>query len=202
VATRVRVFAWCSSVGLFLCMLLCAGAGAQASSVGTEAERANGMKEQSSSTIGKKFPTVSAATLAGGREVIPDSAFGKVTLVTVAFLRENQGQLDSWLNPFAEAFGSREGFMFYEVPMISSGYKFMKFIIDGGMRAGLPKSKHRHVVTMYGDVESYTSALQLDPRYGYAFLLDQEGIIRWQAQGYATPQTRQDMLRTAEQLAR
>lgn len=148
--------------------------------------------------IGKRFPNVTASSLAGTKESIPESCQGKVTLVTVAFLRENQGQLDSWLNPFYERFGNDPRFMFYEIPMISSGYKFMKMIIDGGMRAGLPSFKHKHVVTMYGDVEKYISELSLDPRYGYAFLLDRNGAIRFQAYGYATPQRLQELIGLAE----
>lgn len=151
--------------------------------------------------IGKKFPNVTAFSLAGTKESIPESCRGKVTLITVAFLRESQGQLDSWLNPFYERFGNDPRFMFYEIPMISSGYKFMKMIIDGGMRAGLPSFKHKHVVTMYGDVKKYLSELSLDPRYGYAFLVDQDGVIRFQAFGYATQQQLQDLTRLAESLS-
>ena len=135
--------------------------------------------------IGKKFPAVNAKTLAGQETTIPDDAEGKVTLVAVAFARESQAQLDSWLNPFYEKFGSRKDIMFYEVPMISGGYKFMKMIIDGGMRGGLPEFKHKHVVTMYGDVDTYLQGLSLDKSNGYAFLLDREGIIRWQDQGFS-----------------
>lgn len=152
--------------------------------------------------IGMKFPNVTADSLAGAKESIPETCKGKVTLVAVAFLRESQGQLDSWLNPFYEKFGKRDGFMFYEIPMISSGYKFMKFVIDGGMRGGIPKFKHKHVVTMYGDVQSYLTALRLDPRYGYAFLLDREGIIRFQAQGTATEKQLQELFSKAEALAK
>jgi len=158
------------------------------------------MEEQRTSNIGKRFPEVNAKSLAKTRESIPASASGKVTLVTVAFLRESQSQIDSWLGPFAERFGSREGFTFYEVPMISSGYRFMRPLIDGGMRAGIPDAKHRHVVTMYGDVKKYVNELALDTRLGYAFLLDREGIIRWQGQGFATPETIQELFDAAEKL--
>ncbi|MEI6126591.1 MAG: hypothetical protein WCQ99_08585 [Pseudomonadota bacterium] len=164
--------------------------------------RTQTMTEQQHSNKGKRFPEVTAASLAKTPESIPTSAQGKITLVTVAFLRESQSQLDSWLGPFAEKFAGREGFTFYEVPMISSGYKFMRMIIDGGMRAGLPESKHAHVVTMYGDVEKYITELQLDPRYGHAFLLDRQGIIRFQGQGFAKPETLQELFATAEQLAK
>lgn len=159
-------------------------------------------QKMDSTNIGMKFPNVTADSLAGAKESIPESCRGKVTLVTVAFLRESQSQLDSWLNPFYEKFGKRDGFMFYEIPMISTGYKFMKFIIDGGMRGGIPSFKHKHVVTMYGDVEKYLTALHLDPRYGYAFLLDREGAIRFQAQGYANKQLLKEFFDKAETLVK
>lgn len=152
------------------------------------------------SNIGKKFPVVNAKTLAGKKTTVPDDAAGKVTLVCVAFLRESQSQLDSWLNPFYEKFGSRDDIMFYEVPMISGGYKFMKLIIDGGMRGGLPEFKHKHVVTMYGDVESYMQVLNLDPRNGHAFLLDREGIIRWQNEGFSNAETLASLFAATEVL--
>lgn len=163
-------------------------------------EKGAAMQESENPNIGKKFPAVNAKTLAGQKTTVPDDAAGKVTLVCVAFLRESQAQLDSWLNPFYEKFGSRDDVMFYEIPMISGGYKFMKLIIDGGMRGGLPQFKHKHVVTMYGDVESYMQALNLDARNGYAFLLDREGNIRWQEQGFSNEETRSSMFAATEAL--
>ena len=160
------------------------------------------MTEQKNPNLGKKFPEITAPSLAKTPESIPASAQGKVTLVVVAFLRENQSQLDSWLGPFAEKFEGREGFTFYEVPMLHWGYKFMRFMIDGGMRAGIPQEKHKHVVTMYGDVEKYIKALNLDPKYGYAFLLDRDGIIRWEGQGFSTPEKLKELIETAERLAK
>ncbi len=163
--------------------------------------RAKIMANQENSNIGKRFPEVTAESLAKTPESIPDSAKGKVTLIAVAFLQQSQSQLDSWLGPFEEKFGGREGFTFYEVPMISSGYKFMKMVIDSGMRGGIPKYKHKNVVTMYGDVEKYMNELNLEARYGYAFLLDKEGIIRWQGQGFSTPETLKELFDLAEKLA-
>ncbi len=158
------------------------------------------MSETANPNIGKKFPEVTAKSLAKTPVSLPGSAQGKVTLIVVAFLQQSQPQLDSWLGPFTERFGSKEGFTFYEVPMISSGYKFMSFIIDSGMRGGIPKEKHKNVVTMYGDVEKYMKALDLDARYGYAFLLDREGIIRWQDKGFSTPEALKELFEMAEKL--
>ena len=159
------------------------------------------MTDEANPNIGKRFPEVTAESLAKTRESIPESAKGKVTLIAVAFLQQSQSQLDSWLGPFAERFGGKEGFTFYEVPMISSGYKFMRIIIDSGMRGGIPREKHKNVVTMYGDVEKYMKELNLEPRFGYAFLLDKEGIIRWQGKGFATPESLKELFELAEKMS-
>jgi hypothetical protein len=163
--------------------------------------RAHAMTATANPNIGKRFPEVKDDSLANTPVTLPDAAKGKVTLITVAFLRESQSQLDSWLDPFFEKYGSNPKFTFYEVPMLSRGYKFMRFMIDGGMRAGIPQAKHKNVVTMYGDIEKYMKELNLDLRYGYAFLLDREGVIRWQGQGFATPETSKELFDLSEKLA-
>ena len=157
------------------------------------------MEEQTN--ILKAFPTVQAKNLEGNRTTIPDDAKGKVTLVAVAFLQQSQGQLDSWLNPFYEKFGKRDDFMFYEIPMIAGGYIFMKPIISSGMRGGLPQFKHKHVVTFFGDVKKYSDTLNIDPGFGHAFLLDKEGIIRWQGKGFAEQTALDDMFSLANKLS-
>ena len=166
-----------------------------------QARRSTNMEKNQKSNIGKLFPEVKSKSLAKKIEIIPDSAKGKITLVAVAFLRESQSQLDSWLAPFIKEFGNNKAFMFYEIPMISGGYKFMRFVIDGGMRSGIPEPKHKHVVTMYGDVEKYIKELDLDPSFGYAFLLDKKGHIQLQAEGFSTPEMLSELFVTAKKLA-
>jgi hypothetical protein len=162
----------------------------------------NPVKEKQNLNVGKKFPEVKDDSLEKTPVSLPDAARGKVALITVAFLRASQSQLDSWLEPFVEKYGNKSGFTFYEVPMLAGAYRLMRLIIDGGMRAGIPKEKHKNVVTMYGDVQKYIKALNLDTRYGYAFLLDREGIIRWEGQGFSTPEKLKELFETAERLAK
>jgi hypothetical protein len=165
-----------------------------------QSARPNTMAEKTNPNIGKKFPEIKDESLAKIPVSLPDVAKGKVALIVISFLHQNQSQLDSWLEPYVDKFGTKESHTFYEVPMISGGYKFMRPMIDGGMRAGIPAAKHKNVVTMYGDVEKYIKGLNLDPKYGYAFLLDREGIIRLQGQGFSTPEMLKELLDLAQRL--
>ena len=167
-----------------------------------QSSSADTMTEKTNTNIGKIFPEVKDDSLANTRVSLPDAARGKVTLIAVAFLRESQSQLDSWLEPFGKKFANNQKFTFYEVPMLAGAYKAMRPMIDGGMRAGIPQEKHKNVVTMYGDVEKYIKALNLDIRSGYAFLLDREGIIRWEGRSFSTPETLKELFETAERLAK
>ena len=159
-------------------------------------------KPTGTGVIGLKFPALTTDSLAGNKVTLPDSAKGKVTLIVISFKRDAQSQNDSWLGPFEKEFGQNQGYFFYEVPMIRRRFVFMAPLIDGGMRAAIPNEKHKNVITFYGDVEPYKQALKITDIYlGYAYLLDQEGIIRWQGQGTAKAEDIKLMIETAKGLA-
>ncbi len=153
------------------------------------------------SVIGIKFPTLTAESLAGNKVTLPDSVKGKVALVVLSFKRESQSQNDSWLLPFEKEFGTREEYFFYEVPMIRRRYIVMAPLIDSGMRAAIPSEKHKNIITYYGSIDPYKQALKIDDIYlGYAYLLDREGIIRWQGQGTANAEDIKILMETAKGL--
>ena len=150
--------------------------------------------DQDTQIIGMKFPTITAETLGGIKLTLPDAAEGNITLIVIAFKREAQSQLDSWLRPFMKEFGSTPGFTFYEIPMLAIYWKLMSWMIDSGMRSGIDVKKHKNVMTYYGNINKYRQFLQLeDLRRGYVFLLDREGFIRWRGQGYSTKDSLQEM---------
>ena len=55
----------------------------------------NPVKEKQNLNVGKKFPEVKDDSLEKTPVSLPDAARGKVALITVAFLRASQSQLDS-----------------------------------------------------------------------------------------------------------
>ena len=137
--------------------------------------------------IGKRFPSMTVETLSEKTVQYPDSLMGTVTLILIAFERETQGKIDTWLLPFSEKYGKTEDVSFYEIPMIKRRWIFMAPIIDRGMRGGIDEAKHDHVTTYYGNIDRYTAPLQIsDTSDAYAFLLDKNGVIQWHSSGRAT----------------
>lgn len=109
--------------------------------------------------------------------------------------------IDSWAQPLELEFGKDSRFAIYEVPMINAAWKVLSWMIDSGMRGGIPVEKHDNVVTFYGDYSDYQEALGMeDTNFAYVFLLDQKGIIRWKGHGYASPEAEKELVETAKTL--
>ncbi|KYC45928.1 MAG: ATP10 protein [Candidatus Methanofastidiosum methylothiophilum] len=151
--------------------------------------------------IGKKFPKITAYSLAKTEIILPDMTIGKVTLIGIAFVRSAQEMLDSWSIPFEDKFSNKSNYTYYEIPMLDGIWKLFRSSIDGGMRAGTPYEKHTNVLTHYGNYKDYTSYLFINnTNYGYVFLLDKEGLIRFRGIGFASEKDLVEMIRIAERL--
>lgn len=158
-------------------------------------------KQASKKVVGSRFPEATSKSLAGNLLTLPDCAEGKITLISIAFVRNAQEQIDSWIRPFEREFGRDEHFAVYELPMISQGWKVLSWMIDSGMRGGIPVEKHDNVITFYGDYSGYQETLEMeDTQSAYVFLLDRRGVIRWKGQGYATLEAEKELIEAARAL--
>lgn len=158
-------------------------------------------KEIEKKGIGKPFPEITSKSLAGRLVTFPQDLEGKVTLICIAFMRSAQSMIDSWVQPFEREFGKDSRFLVYEIPMINTAWKVFSWIIDSGMRGGIPIEKHNNVVTFYGDYSEYQTALGMEnTNYAYVFLLDRNGIIRWIGNGYSSPEKIKELIESAKDL--
>lgn len=127
------------------------------------------------------FPSVSGENLHGETVTFPDDLKGNPALVLVAFKREQQAEVDTWLEQIDAFEAAIPGIRVVETPTISSTrWGWFAWFIDGGMRSGIPDDAARtRTITLYTDVIKFREALGMETDGQiYAVLLDAEARVR------------------------
>jgi hypothetical protein len=131
------------------------------------------------------FPRVTARNLEGRTVDIPAGLSGTYNLLVLAFKRDHQYPIKTWMPHFAKLESDYLGLEVWEVAALSRSYRIWRGAIDSGMRAGVPDPRaRRHTLTAYVDVRGLQRALNLqDLDDIHLFLLGQSGSVRWQGDG-------------------
>ena len=136
------------------------------------------------------FPQVAARNLEGLDVALPDGLVGERNLVAIAFKRDHQSLVDSWLPWFEEHAAADPGLRFYEIPTIGRIWAPVRNFIDGGMAAAIREPLIlQRTLTVYGDVNRLTRPLGIEDRSTIALLLvDGSGLVLWSGSGgFAAP---------------
>jgi hypothetical protein len=122
--------------------------------------------------------------LAGTPLHLPQDFAGDRSLLLIAFQREQQQNVDTWLHEM-KRFARFPGFKYYELPTIDRLNPLTRWLIDHGMRRGISDREARsRTITLYLDKPSFRKALNLpDERRIYAILIDRPGRVIWRAEG-------------------
>ncbi len=142
-----------------------------------------------SAEIGLRFPTVSATSLAGRGLSLPSDFGSPAALVFVAFAMKQQSDIDAWKTFVDGSRARRPSLAVWELPTIGSGYKFMRGVIEGGMRSGIKSQAAREsTVTLYVDAKAFAEALGAPGLGEIAILVvAPDGRILGRAAGTPTP---------------
>jgi hypothetical protein len=131
------------------------------------------------------FPRIRARNLEGLDVDLPDGFVGEHNVVAIAFQRQHQRLVDSWVPWFEERAAADPGLRFYELPTIGRIWAPVRNFIDGGMAAAIREPVIlRRTLTIYGDVNRVTGPLGIDDRSTIALLLvDGSGNVHWRGTG-------------------
>lgn len=131
------------------------------------------------------FPPVKASNLDKREFSLPEEFEGVRNLVLIAFERQQQKDVDTWLQKLDRFENLDPAFRYYELPTIERPSAFMRWFIDSGMRRGIPDQKARErTITLYLDKKAFCEALLIaDQKKIYAFLIDRSGRVMWKAEG-------------------
>ena len=137
----------------------------------------------------RQFPRVKGSNLEGKRFALPTDFEAEYNVVVVAFRREQQADVDSWLPFLRQQKVLARGVRVYELPTLSRSYRWMRGFIDGGMARGIPEKATREVtITLYIDKTPFKQALAISTEDRIVTLIvARDGRVLWRADGRFSP---------------
>lgn len=141
-------------------------------------------------STGMRFPEVTGRNLEGRELRLPDDFESARTVVLIAFKRQQQRDVDSWLPELNARRAEDSGLEVFEIPTLSNGWSPLRWWIDGGMARGIKDQAVREVtVTLYIRKGPFKEALRIaSERRIHLLLLDGDGIVRFRSEGPSTPE--------------
>jgi hypothetical protein len=131
------------------------------------------------------FPEVRGKNLEGKPVFLPRDFEGELNLVFLAFQREQQLMVNTWL-PTADLLEDiHPGLKYYELPTISRMNPIARWFINTGMRSGIsdPKSRKK-TITLYLDKGPFREALEIPVEDTiYILLVNKKGEVIWREEG-------------------
>lgn len=148
------------------------------------------------------FPRVEGTNLEGKRFSLPGDFEAEHNVVFVAFRREQQADVDSWLPFLRKQDLADRGVRVYEVPTLNRSYRWMRRFIDGGMARGIPELTTREsTITLYIDKTPFKKALAIETEdHIVTLVVARDGRILWRADGPFTEPLGADLMRALESL--
>jgi hypothetical protein len=131
------------------------------------------------------FPFVRGENLEGVAFTLPADLKGAYNLLFIAFQRDQQTDINSWL-PFAKQLVKEyPALAYYELPTIYRGNPLFCWGLNTGMRMGIPDQKAREVtITLYLDKQAFRKALDMpDEERIYVLLVNRKGEVLWRVEG-------------------
>ena len=121
---------------------------------------------------------------------LPSGLPAERSLVIVAFQREQQENVDTWVNGMNLP---DSDLPWLELPLIDNPGLLMRWFINSGMRRGIPDPKARaHVVTIYTDKAAFLAALGIEDEADvYALVVDRQGNVIENVRGDYSPEGEQ-----------
>jgi len=132
------------------------------------------------------FPKVVGIDLQGNKQELPQAFQNKFNLVVVAFKREQQLQVDTWIKALEPILKEKSNLSFFEIPLIYELSSAKRFWVNNGMRFGiLDEVARKRTITVYTNRDEFFKITKMREDEIYTLLLDKNGKILWRVEGVA-----------------
>ena len=130
---------------------------------------------------GVSLPQLAARDLSGREVALPAGLPGERNVVLIAFRRDQQQLVDSWVPRLEQRAAADPGLRFVELPALGLRWQPARSAIDGGMAAAIrDQAVRRRTLTVYTDLRRVTVPLGIDDRSTiWLCLVDRAGRVAW-----------------------
>lgn len=143
----------------------------------------------------RAFPKIKAVDLEGVKLNLPEDFKAKLNILVIAFEREQQADVDTWITATKPLLKVHSNVNLYEIPTIEPLNMFMRFFVNNGMRGGIPsKDQRKSTITLYLDKPSFKKAVGITREDEiFVALVKPDGSILWTATGLSSAQKIRDL---------
>lgn len=135
-----------------------------------------------------RFPTLTSSNLEGKTFTMPRDFAGERNVLFIAFLRQQQADVDTWV-PFVKPLVARApDAEYYEIPTIYRMIAPMRWMLNRGMKAGIDDRAARdRTITLYLDKDGFKRSLAIeDEKSIHVMVVDRDGRVLWRTTGSFT----------------
>lgn len=132
-----------------------------------------------------QFPAITATSLDKRQLALPRSFAGDLNLVIVSFAREQQAQVDTWIQPAQQLESQHATLRYYELPTMSRENLLYRWWFDSALRTSTTDpTLRRRILTVYVRKAEFRQALDIpNEKHIVAILVNRSGNIFWRADG-------------------
>jgi len=145
---------------------------------------------------GIRLPSIEGKALTGDKFAAPGDLTKPYNILLIAFLREQQEDIDTWLPRLEKLEDTDQGIAVYEFPILPEMNPVTRWFIYQGMRGGIPSERARsRTVTFHLDKERFRNALKIGTEDSIqVFLADSSGTVIWREAGVWSEAKQREMM--------
>jgi hypothetical protein len=148
------------------------------------------------------LPRMEGETLSSKKIILPDDARGKIALLSIGFSKKGGDTSRAWGDRFKKDFSADPRYALYPVAVLEDVPRFVRGMILGGMRRGVPAQEQDRFVTLFqGEADLKRFVGFSAENEAYLLLLDAKGEVQWRGHGFFTEQDYAALAAVAKKLA-
>ena len=132
-----------------------------------------------------QFPEIEGKNLDGKEFVLPRDFEGALNIVFVAFQREQQLAVNTWLPTATLLENLHKDVRYYELPVHSRINPMVRWFLNRAMRVGIryPGSREK-TISLYIDKDPFCKTLDISrEEYSHILVLNNKAQVVWRSEG-------------------